>query len=164
MSQYANYDYAWRTPGWSVQNPVVPSGNTNGYVDPGLPSDIALVRVFGKWLEMGSGRGLEGVLRVRTMSDLIHTTSGSQIPAGEMPPFKFRADEGLNIYLPATDDPQLIPAFKYHAKLTVRGEKHEFEFSLPASLGSVSIFDLLPAGVEDTPDFWDDETIDGGGA
>jgi hypothetical protein len=51
---------------------------------------------------------------------------------------------GFSVILPATDDPQLTPAFTYHARLTVRGVTQEFEFSLPSATPEVNITTLIP--------------------
>jgi hypothetical protein len=100
------------------------------------------VRVYGEFLEMDTGRGLEGVLRLRVNTDLTHVPTGRFIPSGDIAPVRFRRD-GFSILLPATDDPQLTPAFTYQARLTVRGERKEFEFALPAATPEVNIRTLM---------------------
>ena len=143
---YARYDYAWQTPGWSAQNPVVPAPAANGYLDPGLPSDVSLVRVYGKFMEMATGRDLEGVFRVRSKFPLLHVPSGSYLPSGEIMRRRFTMYRPLDVYLPATDDPQLVAEGQWHydAILTVRGKQTAFAFDLPAGLGEVNIVDLVP--------------------
>ena len=46
MDGMVRYDYAWKTPGWSVQNPSFSQVNPDGYVDPGLPSDISKAKLL----------------------------------------------------------------------------------------------------------------------
>ena len=154
--QYARYDYAWKTPGWTTQNPVVTYA-TDGYVDPGMPSDVSLVRVYGSFMEMDTGRGLEGVLRIRVRETLTHVPTGQVVPAGAVKLVRFRRD-GFSLYLPATDDPDLTPAFTYEARLTVRGETKEFTFSLPSVPTEVNIMELVPS----TDAAVDPNIIDGG--
>jgi hypothetical protein len=139
---YVRYDYAWKTPGWSAQNPVVNYG-VDGYVEPGMPADVTMVRLYYSALEMDTGRGLEGVFRVRTDKVLTHVTTGQQVIGGALKPIRFKRD-GFSIYLPATDDPQLTPAFTYFARLTVRGVTQEFSFQLPAATPEVNLATLLP--------------------
>lgn len=141
---YADYDYAWKTPAWTVQNPIIIGDGINGYINPGLPDDVTLVHVFGSFLEMDTGRGLEGVLRVRVDKILTHVTSGQQVLGGLVRVIRFKRG-GFSIYLPATDDPQLTPAFTYAAQLTVRGQTQEFEFSLPKDTLEVNILTKIPA-------------------
>jgi hypothetical protein len=138
---FARYDYAWNTPGFTAQNNTWIPG-VNGYVNPGMPDDVSKVRVFGEFLELDSGRPLEGVLRLRVDQILTHVPSGRQVMAGGMKPIRFKRD-GFSIYLPATDDPQLTPEFTYHARLTVRGQRQEFTFSLPAAEAEVNITTLI---------------------
>lgn len=139
---YVRYDYAWQTPGWSAQAPVINYG-VDGYVDPGLPADISKVRVYGKFMEMDTGRPLEGTLRLRTSKILTHATTKSQVlPHPQR--IRFRRGE-FSIYLAATDDPQLTPSFEYEARLTVSGYTQEFTFTLPASVSEVNVLDLINA-------------------
>lgn len=140
---YARYDYAWKTPGWSVQNPVIPGDGSDGYADPGLPDDVSKVRVYGEFLEMGTGRRLEGVLRIRVNETLTYVPTNQQVMAGELYRIRFNKN-GFSIYLPATDDPQLTPSFEYVAELTVRGQKQVFSFALPAATPEVNITSLIP--------------------
>jgi hypothetical protein len=139
----ARYDYAWKTPGWTVQNPVVTTFAADGYVDPGLPADVSLVRVYGSFLEMDSGRSLEGTLRIRTPSIITYVPTGQQVLGGALRVIRFNKS-GFSRYLPATDDPQLSPAFQYECRLTVRGVSQEFSFSLPAATPEVNITSLIP--------------------
>lgn len=141
-SPYAPYDYAWKDRGWTVQNPEVVYP-INTYLDPGLPSDVSLVRVFGHFQELDSGRGLEGVLRLRTTQNLLHVPTGVQFPASDLRPIRFQAD-GFSIFLAATDDPDLTPTFTYQARLTVLGNHTDFEFALPSTPSSVNILSLIP--------------------
>lgn len=141
-SQYARYDYAWKTPGWTSQDPVI-NYASNGDHDPGLPDDITYVRVFGSFLEFDSGNTLEGVLRLRVNKTLLHTPTNRQVMSGPMRPIRFQHD-GFEVFLPATDDPQLTPEFEYEARLTVHGVTQEFTFALPAAVPEVNINDLLP--------------------
>lgn len=141
VDQYARYDYAWNTPGFTVQNPTINAAAVVGYGDPGLPADVSLVRLFGSFLELDTGRGLEGMLRIRVDRILTHVPTGRQVLGGAFRPIRFRAD-GFSIYLPATDDPQLTPAFTYRARLTIRGQARDYEFSLPAAVPEVNISTL----------------------
>jgi hypothetical protein len=151
---YVRYDYALRTPGFTAQNAEYNINyGPDGYVDPGMPADVTMVNLYGSFLEMDTGRDLEGVLRLRTDKILTHVTTGRQVMGGALKPIRFRHD-GFSIWLPATDDPQLTPAFTYFAKLTVRGVVQEFEFALPAAEPLVNISDkvndsLPEQGVED---------------
>lgn len=140
---YANYDYAWKQPGWSVQNPTIPVGGTDAYLDPGLPSDVSTVRVYGSFLELDSGRGLEGVLRLRVDRIVTYVPTQQQVIGGARPPLRFNHN-GFSIDLAATDDPQLSPAFQYDAELTVRGQKQRFSFALPSAVPEVNITSLIP--------------------
>lgn len=159
MSEYAPYDYAWKTSGWTVQNPAyTPSVNT--YVDPGLPTDVSKVRVFGTFLDLNSGLPQDGVFRVKARTSnggpLKHIPSGSLVFPHSFP---LRFTQGaFSLLLPATDDPDLTPAFVYDARLTVAGRTTEFTFSLPASVPEKSVFDLIDLA---TP-LLDDNVIDGG--
>lgn len=142
---YARYDYAWQTPGWSAQDPVV-NYNTDGYVEPGMPSDVTVVKVYGSWLEWGTGRPLEGVVQFRLSNIMVHGPSGQQVMPGVIRR-RFRRD-GFVVYLPATDDPQLTPSTtRYQCRLTVAGKVQEFEFALPANSPTegVNILNLIPA-------------------
>lgn len=138
---YSSYDYAWDTPGWTVQNPSFPLAE--GYVVPGMP-EVSLVNVVGTFKEFGSGQGLEGVLRLRVPTTLTHGPTGAVIPAGDIRPVRFKHGI-LSIWLPATDDPDLTPPFEYEARLTVRGQRTEFTFALPALVPEVNINDLMGA-------------------
>lgn len=138
---YVRYDYAWFTPGWSAQNPTINYG-VDGYVEPGMPADVAMVRLYGSFLEMDTGRSLEGVLRLRVDQILVHGPTGQQVLGGDIKPVRFKKG-GFNIWLPATDDPQLSPAFVYHARLTVRGRTQEFEFDLPMADQEVNILSKI---------------------
>lgn len=139
---YVRYDYAWTTPGWSAQNPVINYG-TNGYVDPGLPEDIARVRVQGRFIELSSGRPLEGVLRLRVRSILTHLPTNQQIIPGAFKPIRFKRGY-LDVSLPASNDPQLSPSFVYEARLTVGGTVREFTFELDYQIEDpVDINDLI---------------------
>lgn len=141
---YARYDYAWKTPGWTVQDPSFPPPAADGYLDPGLPADVSLVRVYGSWMEWNTGRGLEGVVRFRVNDVLTHVPSGQEVMPGETR-LRFRKG-GFSIYLPATDDPQLTPnGFEYECRLTVRGITRHFTFTLPAGTPEVNITSLIPA-------------------
>jgi hypothetical protein len=142
---YVRYDYAWNTPGFTAQNA---ESNVNygvdGYAEPGMPADVTMVRVYGSFLEMDTGRNLEGMLRLRVDKILTHVTTGQQVMGGALKPVRFKKG-GFSIYLPATDDPQLTPEFVYKARLTVRGVVQEFEFELPAATPEVNITSLIPA-------------------
>lgn len=139
---YVRYDYAWNTPGWSAQAPVINYG-VDGYVEPGMPADVTMVNVYGSFLEMDTGRDLSGVLRLRTDKILTHVPSGRQVMGGALKPIRFN-HEGFSILLPATDDPQLTPEFTYHARLTVRGVVQEFDFDLPMAELEVNITSKIP--------------------
>lgn len=139
---YVRYDYAWNTPGFTAQNPVITSPGPDSPTS--LPADISLVRLYGSWLELDTGRPLEGVLRLRVNKILTHVPTGQQVMGGALKPIRFKKD-GFSIYLPATDDPQLTPAFLYQARLTVRGQTQEFEFSLPSLTPEVNITTKIPA-------------------
>lgn len=141
---YVRYDYAWKTPGFTAQNPVINYG-VDGYVEPGMPPDVTMIKLFGKFMEMDTGRGLEGVLRLRVDETLTHVPTQTMIPAGVIGgrPIRFRKGY-FETWLPATDDPQLSPTFKYHARLTVRGDTKEFEFTLPAAQPEVNILSKIP--------------------
>ena len=141
MSSYYPYDYAWKTAGWSVQNPGYVAGS-NSYIDPGMPDDVTKVRVYGHFMELDSGRDLEGVLNLRVDKILQYVPTGQQVMTGAFRPIRFNR-EGFSVYLPATDDPQLTPAFQYIARLTVRGIRQEFTFSLPSATPEVNITDLI---------------------
>lgn len=144
---YARYDHAWKTPGWSVQNPSV-NYYVDGYVDPGMPEDVGHVQVFGEFLELNSGRTLGGVLRLRVNKILVHVPSGRQVMPGPFRPIRFNR-QGFSISLPATDDPELASQdggpWGYEAVLTVGGRRQEFTFALPEVLGEVSILELIPS-------------------
>jgi hypothetical protein len=140
---YVRYDYAWKTPGWNVQSPTF-TYDEDGYVEPGMPSDVTMVNLYGSFMEMDTGRSLEGVLRLRTDKILTHVPTGRQVMGGAFKPIRFKKD-GFSIWLPATDDPQLAPAFDYFARLTVRGVVQEFEFTLPMAELEVNITDKIPA-------------------
>lgn len=142
----ANYDYAWKTVGWTTQNPTFTASGVDTYVDPGLPTDVSTVRVFGKFIELTTGRLLEGVLLLRTTQILTHGPTGTQVMPGTRR-IRFRRGE-FSVLLPATDDPELAPAFEYEARLTVRGYTREFKFSLPALTPEVNILSLIPPGTE----------------
>jgi hypothetical protein len=144
MSGYARYDYAWKTPGWTTQDPVIPA-QTDGYVDPGMPADVTMVRLYGSFMEMDTGRPLEGVLRLRVNETVTYGPTQSLVPAGAIGgrPIRFR-DGFFETWLPATDDPQLSPAFEYVARLTVRGDVYDFTFSLPAAEPDVNIVSKMP--------------------
>jgi hypothetical protein len=144
VTGYARYDYAWKTPGWTTQDPVIPA-QTDGYVDPGMPDDVTMVRLYGTFMELDTGRPLEGVLRLRVNETVTHLPSGSLIPAGAIGGRPIRFTKGvLETWLPATDDPQLSPAFEYVARLTVRGDVYDFTFSLPAAEPDVNIVSKMP--------------------
>lgn len=145
VDPYARYDYAWSTPGWSAQAPVVNYG-ANGYSEPGMPADVTMIRLYGSFMEMDTGRDLDGVLRLRTNKVLTHVPSGRQVMGGALKPIRFKRS-GFSIFLPATDDPQLTPVFTYFARLTVRGVVQEFEFSLPVLQPEVNITTKIPAPV-----------------
>lgn len=144
---YARYDYAWKTPGWNAQDPYIPEPSVDGYLDPGLPTDITYIRVWDDFLEWDSGRGLEGVVTFRVKEVLEHTPTGRTVMPGRRR-LRFRKD-GFSINLPATDDPQLTPEFQYECRLTVRGVTREFAFSLPAATpdGEVRLSTLIPEGI-----------------
>lgn len=142
---YVRYDYAWFTPGWSAQNPVINYG-VDGYAEPGMPEDVTMVRLYGSFLEMDTGRNLEGVLRLRVDKILTHGPTGQQVLGGAIKPVRFKKG-GFSIWLPATDDPQLTPSFVYEARLTVRGVVQEFSFALPAATPEVNILTKIPAPV-----------------
>lgn len=145
---HVRYDYAWKTPGFTAQNA---ESNINygvdGYIEPGMPADVTMVNLYYSALEMDTGRGLEGVLRLRTNKILTHVPTGRQVMGGALKPIRFRKD-GFSIWLPATDDPQLTPAFSYFARLTVRGVKQEFEFTLPMAQTEVNFTTKIPAPTE----------------
>lgn len=139
---YARYDYAWKTPGWTVQDSGWVSG-ADGYHDPGLPDDVTKVRVYGEFLEWDSGRPLEGVIRVRANKILTYLPENKQVLPG-VKKVRFKQG-GFSIMLPATDDPELVPnGFTYQCTLTVRGTTQEFEFTLPSIPTEVNITDLIP--------------------
>jgi hypothetical protein len=142
---YAPYDYAWKQPGWTVQNPTVIGDTVTPFNDPGLPSDVSKVHVSGNFLDPITGRPLEGVLSILTSDILIYTPTNEQVMPG-VQKIRFRAGEALSVLLPATDDPQLVPnGWKYHLQLTVAGTSQEFLTLLPASPAEVDIWDLTPA-------------------
>lgn len=141
VDTYVRYDYAWKTPGWSVQNPTYPLV-ADGYVDPGLPSDITKVRLFGEFMDWETGRALEGYLEIRTDTPMTYVPTGTRVMPGVK---KIRFNKGgFAIYLPATDDDQLTPEFVYQARLTVSGYTNVFQFALPAINSDVNVLDLLP--------------------
>lgn len=146
---YVRYDYAWVTPGWNAQNPVINYG-VNGYVDPGLPEDVARVRVVGRFIELPNGRPLEGVLRLRVREILRHAATNQEIIPGSFRPIRFRRGY-LDVSLPATNDPALSPAFTYEARLTVGGSVREFTFTLDHEEEEVDIHDLITAYEEAQP-------------
>lgn len=146
---YVRYDYAWKTPGFTVQNPVINYG-ADGYVEPGMPADVTMVHLYGSFMEMDTGRDLEGVLRLRTDKILTHIPSGRQVMGGALKPVRFN-HRGFSIWLPATDDPQLAPSFRYEAKLTVRGVVQEFSFLLPSSEPEVNITTLINRYLQEQP-------------
>jgi hypothetical protein len=102
-----------------------------------------MVNLYGSFMEFDTGRDLEGVLRLRTDKILTHVPTGRQVMGGALKPIRFRHD-GFSIWLPATDDPQLTPTFTYFARLTVRGVKQEFEFTLPMAELEVNITTKIP--------------------
>ncbi len=136
------YDYAWQTPGWSAQQPTF-EGPTDGYADPGMPEDVTHVHLYGSFTEFGSGRALESVLRLRVDRPLTHVPSGETVMGGALPVKRFTRYRPLSLWLPATDDPDLSPAFEYEATLTVRGQKFKFSFPLPMATPEVNINTLL---------------------
>jgi hypothetical protein len=141
---HARYDYAWKQPGFTVQNPTINYDQSlNGYWNPGLPDDVSKVRVFGKFLDLMTGRTLAGHLTVRASTTLTYTPTGAQVmPSVE----KLRFIKGyFSLYLPATDDLQLIPnGWKYYFRLRVQETTQEFEASLPSSPADVDIRTLIP--------------------
>lgn len=143
--QYARYDYAWKTAGWTVQNPEYVTGGSNTYWDPGLPEDVSKVRLYGTPLDWETGRPLESVLSVRATDILRYTPTGQQVMPGVIKK-RFSANDGINLVLPATDDPQLTgpEGWHYQARLTVKGHTQEFEFMLPSVPEEVLIFTLIP--------------------
>lgn len=140
---YARFDYAWKTAGWTSQNPTFPEGSAGDYYDPGLPEDVSKVRLYGSYRELDTGRALSGVLRLRVDQVLIYTPTGEEVLSGGFRPIRFRRS-GFSVYLPATDDPQLTPEFQYEARLTVRGIVRRYKFSLPAATPEVNLA-TLPA-------------------
>lgn len=144
---YVRYDYAWKTPAWTAQNPTI-NYYVDGYVDPGMPEDVTQARVRYEALELNSGRGLGGVLRLRINKMLKHVPTGRQVPPGGWRPIRFRASRPLDIYLPVTDDPDLVAddgdPWVYEAVLTVRGYEQNFEFALPSTDLDVNLADLIP--------------------
>lgn len=142
VEEYARYDYAWKTAGWTVQNPTVTMVSPNTYYDPGLPDDVSKVLVSGEFIDWDSGRELEGVVDIRTSKLLTYTTTHIQVMPG-IKSFRFRGH--FSILLPATDDPQLQPTgWTYQFRVTVAGYLQEFETVLPASPSTVNLLDLLP--------------------
>lgn len=141
---HARYDYAWRTPGFTVQNPTIIYDNVNGYWSPGLPADVSKVKVFGNFLDLMTGRPLEGHLTVRASTVLHYTPTGAQVMPGVE---KLRFIKGyFEVTLPATDDAQLTPNnFKYWFRLRVQETTQEFEALLPATPAEVDIRTLVPA-------------------
>lgn len=152
QENYARYDYAWKTPAWTVQSPAYVPGSPSGYYDPGLPPDVSKVRLYGTPLDWETGRPLEAVLSIRCTSILRYTPTGQQVMPGVRKQ-RFRANDGINLVLAATDDPQLTgePGWQYEARLTVKGVTQEFRFSLPSTPDEVSIFSLIPDQVEAAP-------------
>lgn len=141
VNDYSRYDYAWKTPGWNVQNPVFPVV-TDPHSEPGLPSDIAKVRVHGHFRDGSTGRNLQGVLRVRNKKFRTHIPTQTRLSPTNIRE-KFIGD--FEIWLPATDDDDLTPnGVPYEAVLTVAGYTEVFSFLLPTALDSVNILTLLP--------------------
>jgi hypothetical protein len=143
VTTFARYDYAWKTPGWTVQNPTITMETPSGYWDPGLPDDVSKVLVLGRFLDLMTGRALEGHLSVRASEVLTYTPTGSLVlPAVEG--LRFR-DGDLSLTLPATDDAQLTPnGWKYHFRLRVQENTFDWEAELPSSPSPVDIQDLMP--------------------
>lgn len=145
---YVRYDYAWQTPGWSAQNPVIPTTSGDSYADPGLPADVSLVRLFGNFAEVGTGRPLEGVLRLRTNADLLHVPTSTLYPRGEILRRRFTRYRPLDIMIAATDDPDLTAeggTWEYEAHLQVRGKRYNFKFAAPAAGTELDIVTVLGA-------------------
>lgn len=144
--EYVRYDYAWKTPGWTVQNPSFPVVSPDTFYDPGLPVDVSTVRVFGNFIDWKTGRALEGTLSVRTSKVLTYQPTQTLVFPGVVT-MRFTKGE-VSILLPATDDPQLTPNdWTYHFRLTVQGVVQEFEASIAAALGEVNVVDLIPLTV-----------------
>lgn len=144
-TEYVRYDYAWNTPGWSVQNPSFNNEN-DLYVAPGLPDDVSVIEVlYEPPMEWDSGRPLEGVLRIKCEEILTHTPTKRQVMPG-VDRIRFRTGRGVRLFLPATDDPELVSAepWKYSGVLTIHGIEQHFEFSLPATTPSPAyLVDLI---------------------
>lgn len=141
--EFARYDYAWKTSGWTVQNPTLTVVSPDTYYDPGLPEDVSKVLVTGEFLDWSTGRALEGYLTVRTSEILKHVPTNSLVMPGEK---RLRFIKGsFSVLLPATDDPQLVPNdWTYLFRLTVAGHTQEFTAALPSSPDTVNIIDLTP--------------------
>lgn len=146
VDHYEPYDYAWKTPGWNVQNPTLPAlpGGISG--DPGLPDDVAKVLVVGTFEDPFTGRGLEGLLEWRTTDILLYTTTDTEVMPS-VRSVRFTDASPLSVLLPATDDPQLTTTnpdgWKYMFRLTVQGITRTGISALPTSADPVDIWTLL---------------------
>lgn len=156
-NEYVRYDYAWKTPGWSVQNPTF-NQVPDGYTDPGLPDDVDKVHLYGEFMDWETGRPLEGYLEIRCFDELTYVTTNTRVMPGVK---KIRFNRGgFDIVLPATDSDNLVPEFTYRARLTVAGKTNAFQFELLTLDDPVNINDLLPAP---TGSIIIDESSDDGG-
>lgn len=143
---YARYDYAWNTPGWTAQNPLIAGSPGDGSVDYGWPEDVGKVQVALKRLDGQTSRGLEGVLRIRVKDQLLYATTGERVQPWTRT-IRFKPN-GVLLSLPCTDDPTLaLPdggEWTYSARVTAGGYADEFEFSLPYTASVVNLDTLVP--------------------
>jgi hypothetical protein len=143
---YARYDYAWNTPAWTAQNPVISGIPGDGAVGYAWPEDVSKVTVALKRLDGQTSRGLEGVLRIRVEDQLVYATTGERVQPW-VRTIRFKPN-GVLLTLPATDDPTLAKpgggSWTYHARVTAGGYTDEFEFSLPYTASVVNLDTLVP--------------------
>lgn len=143
VDQIVRYDYAWKTPGWTVQNPTFLIEQPDTFSDPGLPAAVSKVTVNGKFRD-DRGRFLDGLIQIRTSKILEYVPENVQVLPGVLR-VRF-TDRGFSIALPATNDVDLAPVgWEYEMRLTVAGVTQEFSTPLPASPATVDIIDLIAA-------------------
>lgn len=130
-----DYQWAWNTPGWNVQNPTFPDGDNA----PDLPEGFRNIQVTGEWVS-DEGKGFSGYLRFTPSIKSVDVDGTTVIFSEKRVPVR-RGTLPTNFYVigPAVGSPLTPWTYKVSGRIgTLTIDK------LVATSGSATVVDLNP--------------------
>lgn len=130
-----DYQWAWNTPGWTVQNPTFPDGDSA----PDLPDGFRNIQVTGEWVS-SSGKGFSGRLRFTPSIESIDSEGTTVIFEEQQVPVR-RGTLPTNFYVMGPAEGSLLTPWTY--KVTGRIGTLTIDKVVSTS-GTSTVVDLNP--------------------